>query len=211
MNLNELKYQLNIFRRYWHWKKAKCIYIHIPKAAGTSINKSIYGKTLGHYPANLIKSRFPSLYDHCFTFSMVRNPWSRALSAYRFAIAGSTDTMGIVNPKQYQKPEFDTFESFLCEWLNSQDVDTLDFVFQTQYKFVYDNSGNKLVEFIGKIENMNQAMLSVEKEINMSLVINHENKTSENTDYRQFYLNQKMIDVVTDKYQKDIEAFNYEF
>jgi hypothetical protein len=211
MNIDRLKYTLNIYRRYRYWNNAKCIYIHIPKAAGTSINKAIYGKTLGHYPATLIQKRFPTLFQNCFTFSIVRNPWSRALSAYRFAKAGNTDTMGVINPEQYQESQFDTFETFLCEWLDIQDVDTLDFIFQSQTKFVCDQKGKLLVDYVGKIENMTQAISNIENELNISLSISHENKTSSNTDYREHYLNQKMIDVVTKKYKRDIEAFNYEF
>src|SRR5690554_6741845 len=69
------RYKINIWRRYFNWSKANCIFVHVPKAAGTSVNKAIYGRTLGHYSACEIQEKFPKLYERVFTFSLVRNPW----------------------------------------------------------------------------------------------------------------------------------------
>jgi len=207
----QLKFKLNIYRRYVYWKKNKCIFIHVPKVAGTSINHAIYGRTLGHYSALEIKSKFPKLFSDSFTFSLVRNPWDRLLSAYRFAKQGRTETMGMKNSGQYQIPAFDSFESFVLEWLVNQNVDELDFVFQTQSRFLVGENGKLLPDYIGKLEDMEKDITNIETKLNRTLNISHANKTSVSSNYRDAYKTQEMIDIVGSLYSKDIELFGYEF
>lgn len=207
----KLKFKLNIYRRYTYWKKNKCIFIHVPKVAGTSINHALYGRTLGHYSALEIQSKFPQLFSDSFTFSLVRNPWDRLLSAYRFAKQGRTETMGMRNAQQYLIPEFDSFESFVLEWLAHKNVDELDYVFQTQSLFLVDENGQLLPDYIGKLEHLDEDIQNVETKINRTLAIPHVNKTSVSTSYRDAYKTQEMVDVVSTLYSRDIELFNYEF
>lgn len=207
----KLKHKLNIYRRYIYWKKNKCVFIHVPKVAGTSINHAIYGKTLGHYSAIEIQSKFPKLFSDSFSFSLVRNPWDRLLSAYRFAKKGRTETMGMKNPKQYQIPEFDSFESFVLKWLAHKNVDELDFVFQTQSHFLVGVNGKPLPDYIGKLEDMDESISYIESRINRKLNIPHANKVEKKGSYRDYYISQKMIDVVHEKYHSDINLFEYKF
>lgn len=209
--LYNLKYKLNLYRRYRFWKKEKCIYIHVPKAAGTSINKAIFGRTLGHYKATEIKSKFPILFAKTFKFSFVRNPWDRVLSAYKFAKMERTESMGMRNPEQYRIPEFDTFESFLSLWLVNQRVATLDFVFQPQVGFLYDFNDDLLIDFVGRLETLEEDIKVIEEKLSIKLKIPHSNSTSKDLNYRNEYKNDEMINIVRRIYHKDIETFGYEF
>lgn len=204
-------HKINIYRRYRHWAKAKCIYIHVPKAAGTSINKAIYGRTLGHYRAEEIKHCFPDLFHKSYVFSIVRNPWSRALSAYQFARQGRTDSMGVNNPKQYQIPAFDSFESFLNEWLIQQNTLTLDFIFQPQSHFVCNNQDELITNYIGKVETLSDNINEISQTLQRDIIVPHANKTSNGQKYHDFYLNQDMINIIAKIYQKDIALFGYTF
>ena len=206
-----IPHNINLYRRYPHWKRAGCIYIHIPKAAGTSINSAIYGRTLGHYRAGEISSRFPKLYQKCFTFSFVRNPWSRVLSAYQFAKIGKTQTMGMSNPEKYQVPEFDTFERFLFDWLSTKNLEKEDFVFQPQYRYVLDENMKVMVDFIGKVETLEHDIKVVEEKLSKEILLKHINRTSENLDFRKAYINPEMVDLVSRLYAEDIKLFDYEF
>ena len=74
----------------------KCIFIHIPKTAGTSIEQFIKdndrnpiillgvrnGRSMHHFSALEIKSLFPDLFKKYYKFSFVRNPYDRLLSEY---------------------------------------------------------------------------------------------------------------------------------
>ncbi|MEZ9820005.1 sulfotransferase family 2 domain-containing protein [Shewanella sp. 10N.286.45.A1] len=204
-------YRLNLYRRYLYWRKHKCVFIHVPKVAGTSINHAIYGRTLGHYSSLEINNAFPKLFEQSFVFSLVRNPWDRLLSAYRFAKQGRTDTMGVNNPEQYQIPEFETFESFVVDWLADKNVDELDFVFQTQSRFLVGNQGELLPDHVGKLESLTESVSIIESKLGRKLDIPHANKVVKKGSYRDYYTTQKMIDIVSDKYAADIRRFEYNF
>jgi hypothetical protein len=183
----------------------------VPKAAGTSINLALYGKTLGHYRAEDIRQRFPQLFENCFVFSFVRNPWDRVLSAYRFAVKGRTKLMGIRDPEQYKIAAFSTFERFVEEWLPQQDLEKSDFVFQPQHVFVSDRSGLPIVDFVGRVETLSTDLLRVESEIGLSLEVEHLNRTGAVGDYRKAYKKSSMIEIVGRQYTRDISMFGYTF
>jgi hypothetical protein len=206
-----IKYKLNLYHRYFFWNKHKCVYIHVPKAAGTSINLAIYGRTLGHYSAIEIQSKFPKLFRDSFTFALVRNPWDRIYSAYKFARVGKTESMGVRNPEKYQVEEFNSFESFVVNWLKFKDVESLDFIFQPQFKFVCDENGNLMIDFVGKLEKLDEDMNFVKKKLNTHFNLSHSNKTYKLSNYQDAYKTQEMIDIVRDLYSKDIELFGYDF
>ena len=209
--LFKIKEHLNIYRRYPHWKKQGAIFIHVPKVAGTSINKAIYGRTLGHYTAVEIKNKFPNLYNECFVFSFVRNPWSRAVSAYKFAKQGRTESMGVYKPEQYQIPEFETFERFVKEWLALRDINELDYIFQPQVRFLTDSNGEIIVDYVEKLENLANGIAEVEKNLNKKINVGRANSTSSADDYRSYYANQDLIDLIYKIYESDIQTFGYEF
>lgn len=208
--LNQLRYNVNIYRRYKFWDKQKCIFIHVPKAAGTSINSTLYGRTLGHYSALEIKSRFPNLFQRSFTFSFVRNPWSRCLSAYNFARAGKTNTMAIKNPDFYQREEFRSFKHFVMEWLPNQNLKKIDFVFRPQAIFICDENDNVMLDFVGHLESLERDIKYVEKALGRSLPVKKLNSVGASKSYMEAY-DDEMAQVVGSLYAMDIAKFNYSF
>ncbi|MFV8570535.1 sulfotransferase family 2 domain-containing protein [Marinobacter sp. SBS5] len=212
MSIRVLKERINIYRRYPHWSKLKCIFVHVPKAAGTSVNKALYGRTLGHYSAAEIQSKFPELYERAYTFSLVRNPWDRVLSAYRFACVGRTDSMGVRNPGQYKIPEFESFERFVCEWLPQQKAEELDYIFRPQWMFVCDDQGEVMVEHLGRVEAMDRTAKLLQQKIGREVLIRNENATNGlKADFRSEFVKPSMVDIVETIYSKDIELFGYGF
>ncbi|MDN5936600.1 MAG: sulfotransferase family protein, partial [Nitrosospira sp.] len=182
-----------------------------PKAAGTSINYALYGRTLGHFTAKDLRRHFPSLFARSFVFSFVRNPWSRVLSAYRFAKAGHTESMGIKNPSQYQVPVFQSFERFLFEWLAMQNLNQIDFVFQPQYRFVCDENEAVIVDYIGKVETLAEDARVVGDRLRKDLNIGHANRTGDGSAYVRQFHSQDMVDLIAERYATDIALFNYSF
>lgn len=206
----KIKRKINLYRRFPYFKETGAIFVHVPKAAGTSIAHALYGRTLGHYTAEEYRHCFPSLYNSAFVFSFVRNPWSRALSAYRFAKQGKTESMAIDKPFQYEIPEFESFRDFVLGWLPNQDLKNSDFVFRRQSDFLIDNDNNLIVDFVGKVENIYEDLKIVQDELGSSLSLPRLNTTG-GQDYSKHYLDQKMINVVGDIYAEDVKRFQYSF
>lgn len=212
MDLVTLKYKVNIYRRFFYWRAQCCIYIHVPKAAGTSISQSIYGRPLGHYSALKIRKTFPRLFERTFVFSFVRNPWDRVLSAYLFARKGRTETMGVRNPDQYRIPAFASFERFVLEWLPTQDIASLDFIFQPQHHFVCDGSDQLLTAYLGRVEDMQSGLTEVSARLGRTIEVGRVNSTRvAGKGYRYAYLSDRMVEAVAEVYSKDIDLFGYTF
>ena len=67
-----------------------CLFIHIPKCAGIAVSKALFNNRAGgHLPlAHYQLIITPQQYKHLFKFTVVRNPYARLLSAYRFLASG---------------------------------------------------------------------------------------------------------------------------
>jgi chondroitin 4-sulfotransferase 11 len=204
-----LKRKINIYRRAALWRKAGLIFVHVPKAAGTSVNIALYGRPMGHYSVMEIKRTFPRMCKSVPVFSLVRNPWSRTYSAWKFAKAGATDIMGIHNPEQYRVSSFNCFESFLKEWLVGKDLNRLDFVFKPQTDFLCDERGNIMVDFLGKVENMSEVNDYVSNIVGRPVIIGKKNSTAIEDDYRKYYKDSEMVDIVYNLYKEDFHNFGY--
>ena len=133
---DSVRIPLDILRRCQIWKKNKCIFIHVPKAAGVSVNCSIYGRPLGHFYAQDVKKFYPRMFESLYVFGVVRHPVDRLYSAYHFARQGGTDVMSMSNPDLYiNNPEFTSFERFVTKWLKKQDLSKIDGVFRPRDSF----------------------------------------------------------------------------
>ena len=72
--------------------REKAIFVHIPKAAGTSIALSIFGELPYHYKAiDYIVFFGRKTFNQYFKFAFVRNPWDRVYSAYTYLRKGGWD------------------------------------------------------------------------------------------------------------------------
>jgi chondroitin 4-sulfotransferase 11 len=79
----------------------KCIFVHIPKTAGTSVTDALFGTPRPrHRPLQWYEGMEPELYKEYFKFAFVRNPWDRLVSGYHY----------VVNKKPKKQSEI--------EWIN---------------------------------------------------------------------------------------------
>ena len=141
--------------------KHKCIFIHIPKAAGTSIervfmddlgldmdnrhalllgkntNKTMGPRRVSHLTAQeMLDQHFISqeLFDTYFKFAFVRHPVDRLYSIYR-----------------YRKfSDFMSFDNFILENVDKiDDQDREYFFYKPQFEYLCNNA-KLMVDFVGK-------------------------------------------------------------
>jgi len=151
-----------------------------------------------HASALEVKNKVPSeLWNRCFKFSFVRNPWDLQVSLYHYM-------KRIMTPQHFQYEIFkqiNTFEDYI-EWRINEDL-------HLQKEMICDEEGNPILDFVGKFENLNSDYTKIIKKIGFKGKLPHFNKTN-HKNYRKYY-NEKTKRKIAEYYQEDIKLFNYKF
>ena len=69
----------------------RCIFIHIPKTAGSSIVEMLFNEPSRHIPYFVYRDANPEKFRQFFKFAFVRNPWDRLVSTYFFLREGGVN------------------------------------------------------------------------------------------------------------------------
>jgi hypothetical protein len=200
-------------RRQRIWIDAGIVFVHIPKAAGTSVNEALYGRFMGHVHAWDIERWGSAKLKSLPSFSITRNPWDRLVSAYRFARRGrgiGGIEAGVWRPQQYQDTRFESFDRFVREWLAKRDPAKLDPIFQPQWTFVCRPDGQLLPDHVGRLENLEPTLDFIRVTTGAPIEVEQSNRSGESTDYRDFYT-PDLAEMVGGIYRQDIEIFGYSF
>lgn len=172
-----------------------CLFIHIPKAAGQSIESVFLGQNnltwnereqlllkpnnnpqkgpprLAHLTADEYLSLgylTPEKFNDLFKFTIVRNPWDRLVSEYL-----------------YKKHAF-CFKDFIFKHFPQKGIDDYknnNGVYRhvmPQYQFIYDKEGKCLVDYIGKFEALQEHFSVISQKVfDQPLELPHKNKTQQ--------------------------------
>lgn len=222
-------------------EKYKCIFVHIPKAAGQSVENyflSLHGLTwekralllLRHNPnpelgperlAHLKASEYSGCgyvtydtFDSYFKFSFVRNPWDRLVSEFNYR--------GF--DKKY------SFKEFVLRGLPNKDLysDVYRHIIP-QHQFLYDDAGNQLVDFVGRFENLQSDFDFVCSKLGIADTrLPHVNSSGQKGEIKgklkslfskqnlikrpySSYYDEETLESVNKMYATDIKIFGYEF
>lgn len=193
----------------------KCIFIHIPKTAGLSISKTLFGNYAGtHLSINHYIAKFGrKTVDKYFKFTFARNPWERLYSAFTFLKRGGINEKDMEFADKYLSG-VKNFESFVMDWLNEESMFGY-WHFVPQYHFITlkEDRNKMLIDFVGRFENLEadfKHVCEVLKLGNKNLLKINTNKTDRDQSYMEMY-NEEMIKKVAHLYKMDIQLFNYSF
>ena len=222
-------------------KSLNCLFIHIPKCAGTSIEKSLChhastnweGRSkflikknldplcgppqLGHLTLReYLKYNYVKNIEEYFKFSFVRNPWARLVSEYRYR-------------KYYQVMDFREFVNRISSYEDDYE-NCKDFKRHliSQVDFLVDEKGALSVDFIGKFENLESDYKKVCEHLGVKYNLR---KTNVSQNKKNILLQVKKIfnyqskysynykdyydsnlkNDVSQIYEKDIDIFKYAF
>lgn len=209
----------------------RCIFIHIPRTAGSYIETRISGTNwwkvqpeTKHILASQAKEIYSQYWDDYFKFSFVRNPWGRMVSLCKFPnMYGVKKENGKIDIKGYKKK----FGYPLCienDYRFSKRRQVKKPCHQRQS--VYCNVLDEELDFIGKTENL-EADLSyvfdiIKQNCDKKLashpmqqallqrMSNRKNIFKPLKQYKEFY-SDSTIEEVADLYKEDIRNFGYEF
>jgi hypothetical protein len=83
-------------------------------------------------------------------------------------------------------------------------------IFQPQHRFVTDNEGNLLTDFLGRVEHMQRSYDEIAERIGIPTAELARVNASERRDYRGYYT-PELVERVGKLYARDLELFGYEF
>lgn len=187
----------------------QCIFVHIPKCAGRSVAESLFGNYGGGH-ANLERySRVfaPSDFLRYFKFTIVRNPWDRLYSAWRFLKSGGLNRKDREWAAQNLSP-YPDFESFVGKWLSPDSLHEY-MHFYPQSDFLRVNGKHFPIDFVGRFENLEEDFQFICRKLSIESSLQLLNRSSP-VDYREAYTDE-MREVVADVYVEDIDTFSYTF
>ena len=204
----------------------ECLFIWVPKAAGTSIFESLYRNygcmkrkdissakkfknqgsiSFGHISvAHLLKNEFVSkdYFQRAYKFCFVRNPWDRAVSLHRYfhdRVSGYSFT-------------FPAFLERLKEGItpvglyNNSGMSMCN----PQTSWVLDADGNPLADFVGRFEQLERDWGKVCAQLGKELPLGHANR-GKHDHYKTYYKDRAMRKLVREIYISDVETFGYRY
>jgi hypothetical protein len=211
----------------------KFVFVHVPKAAGTSVTNALskyttyqdlemggthfgeqiqpaYKKRFGigkHTPASGIREVIgQDAWDSMFKFSIVRNPYERVISTYKFLNKWEG------TPEEFKKQlaKFNDINDYILSdmW---EESDGPDFIFKPQTFWLTDiNDRSKLiVDFVGKLETLDQDLAHIVSKIE-GRDIEAETAPQLNKTEGDFELSDKAIEKINRVYSRDFGFWEYE-
>jgi hypothetical protein len=212
-----LKRRLNLF--YFSFIRRKIpkkvldkdvLFVHIPKAAGMSICKSLYDGEIGHKRAIDFYRADKASFIRIKKFAIVRDPYSRLCSAYNFLLEGGMDNY--FYDKEFGKfiKNFKNFDDFIFTWLSkgNNKYKYMHFIPQTDFLLV---NGKMAVDKVGKLENLSSFVSELNNSWGLELAIRKENKTKTEIVNKNYIMkNEKLKKEIYKIYKSDFELLMYD-
>lgn len=196
------------YRKYMN--KNKCIFIHIPKAAGTSVIASLgkrKGKGRDHTSWLTYKKADSKKFKRYYKFSFVRNPYDRALSAYHYiASGGNQGAQDVATGKTIlQYTDFDDFvEKALWKGAFRSHL-----LFLPQSSFIMDANEVLMMDFLGRFETLEQDFKQVAEALGIDSQIAHHNKGYSTASMEGAGMTQATREKLAILYAQDFVNFGY--
>ena len=134
--------------------KHKCIFVHVPKNAGSSVLKCFkdtggrkHAKWYDFYESN------DYFFERYHKFAIIREPLERLYSAYCYSVNGGNQSEDDIALKQTLNKNSQDFESFVEEVLD-KDFVMLQLLFNPQYLFVFNRRLECMMNSLLRFENL---------------------------------------------------------
>ncbi len=189
-----------------------CIFIHIPKCAGTAVQKSLFGDTyFGHQTIRQYQVALPnSLYRRSWKFAVTRCPWERLVSAWLFLKSGGYH----INVDEVFFDEhlsrYPTFDHFVNDWLVYQDIDQCGCVhFKSQLHYLCNFKGEIAVDYLVKLTDINEGYSYMKGIVGGGelIVWNQNQGLCEN--HMSYYTSEETFNNVAELYKEDVRQLGY--
>lgn len=184
----------------------RCIFIHIPKTAGSSIADALFGAVSRHIPYTEYLRASPRKFRAYFKFAFVRNPWDRLVSTWFFLKKGGMNEADRVWSEAHLAPYAD-FDSFVRHGLGRPEVQAWAH-FRPQADFILAPDGTVMVDFVGRYEQLSGDFAIVARRLGVNAVLPAHNAS--NHAHFASYFTAESAAIVAQIYARDAYAFGYQ-
>jgi hypothetical protein len=206
-------------------QKHKFLFVHVYKNGGMSVSKALSPFAVNKYQRETVrvlkqlnlpcpKNWDPNPFDthvtasdlvtvmgqaefnSFFSFAFVRNPWDWLVSIYCYVL---------------KKPDHRLHDHFISlgsfeNYIGWQCEDGLP----PQKEFLFSQDNQQLVNFLGRFENLEQDFKTVCTQIGVSAELPKLNVSRQSRSFKEYY-DERLVEMVREKYQPDIDLFDYQF
>jgi chondroitin 4-sulfotransferase 11 len=196
------------------YSRNNVIFVHVPKAAGSTINLGLFGYRIGHRSIESFWQADPVFTEQAFKFCFVRHPYLRFVSAYRYLLKGGMSSRDAEHSQCYAQ-EFASLRSF-AEASEQADFRKAIIHLRPQWEFLSlpANAPYKIfMDYVGKTEFLNEHIdvLSslVPHTIAARLTAVKETRLNA-TQYSRQEIDTDVFQKIRLIYQDDFELFGYD-
>ena len=192
----------------------KCIFIHINKCGGTSIDNYFNKRHGGHMTVSHYIKKYPTEFSEYFKFSCVRNPWDKLVSFYHFHkkknwyLRWDWDKMSAPSFCEFVRITKDYSKTKQNNIFKGHPTGYLRLA--NQVDWLVDESGNLLVDYICRFEHLQNDFEIVCDRIGIPQEQLPHKIKSKHKHYTEYY-DEETKQIVAEKYAKDINYFGYKF
>lgn len=220
MNLSRAKRRLLLVDAARRIRRAGCWFVDIPRTSSTSIKSELhaafgpfFAKSDGarsrdelllrdHLQARRVRDMVGQrTWSGIFTFTVVRNPWDRMASLYRYRLRAD------------DIPPDLTFTSYVELLARSRGEGLFHYPghYMSCIDFITDSHGEEMVSFIARYERRATDLATISERIGLPrLGQTHLYGTNGSVHYSRYYT-PTTRDIIADVYADDIERFDYVF
>jgi len=191
------------------------IFIHVPKAAGTSLKQELYPNSSrrGHRRIGEYYSWDPDLAGRLHKFAIVRNPWDRLLSAYMFLRQGKRTSR---RDKRFsarvlaRSPDFTAFVTALEQPVMRRVVLSYDHFRPQRYWICLPGTADHAMDQIARMETLDADIEALYTKLGRPYTPLPHRRRSCHGSYRDAYT-VKTREIVQDLYASDVQLLRYRF
>lgn len=194
---------------YKSFDETKSIFIHVPKCAGVSVCKALYGNLAGGHMtlAGYMNVFEPKALQRYFKFTFVRNPYDRLVSAFHFLQQGG---MNDADRGWYERElgEYDDFGNFVRGWLTPDNIYKY-WHFMPQHHFMWDPAEKIRVDYLGRFERLDTDFKYIADRLGCAATLPKSNSSARKS-YKDYY-DDETKEIVGAVYRQDLELIGYDF
>lgn len=182
----------------------KCIFIHIPKTAGTSILAAL-GHTFGrsHDEWYLYQYANPYRFDRYFKFAVIRQPEDRFRSTISYLLDGGNQSQEDMTPKNFIINASDREQGDYTTILEPSTLFNYR-IFRPQHTFIFDQDGNAKVDKCINLDDLSAAWPGVATFLGAGIDLPRRNQ-SQIKDDKKITFNDETLEMLRHVYKKDFE------